>query len=135
MTEPWFPDSLAVIISGLSDQLPDLWVADRLPEPIDDDLPAVWVNPLPGGSMNVPWNTSAPLTDAPSFDIDILSAASKGPKFLNDTAARVRRALFTLADLPKVARVIEDVPLAARPDWNPRVLRVGGEYSLILPRT
>lgn len=134
MTIPWFPDALGAIVTGLKAQLGDLWVADRLPDPIEDDLPAVWINPLPGGSSNVPWNSSAPLTDSPSFDIDILSPASAGPKALNDLAARVRRAVFNIPSLSPVAKVIEDVPFTKRPDWNPRVLRVGGEYALILTR-
>lgn len=134
MTGPWFPDALGVIITGLKAQLGAVWVADRLPEPLESDLPAVWVNPLPGGSMNTPWNDSAPLTDAPAFDIDILAAAAAGPKALNDLGAQVRRALFALPDLTAAARVIEDVPIAKRPDWNPHVLRIGGEYSLIFSR-
>lgn len=136
MSEPWFPDPLAIIVTGLKGQLGDLWVADRLPDPIDDDLPAVWINPLPGGSSNVPWNSSAPLTDSPAFDIDILAAAGAGPKALNTLAARVRQAVFNIPNLSPVAAVIEDVPFTKRPDWDPRrVLRVGGEYALVLSRT
>lgn len=130
-----FPDALALLVTGLKKQLGSAWVADRLPDPIESALPAVWINPVPGGSMHAPWNDSAPLTDAPSFDIDILGQTSKGPKALNDFAAEVREALVNLSSTtPAIKRVIEDVPLTKRPDWNPKVLRVGGEYALIISR-
>lgn len=131
----WFPDPLAIMVTELTAQLDGIWVADRLPDPLEDDLPAVWINPLPGGSLHVPWNDSAPLADNPSFDIDILARASDGPKALNDLAARVRQALFAIPTLSvPVVSVTEDVALSKRPDWNPRTLRVGGEYALTLSR-
>ena len=130
-----FPDPLALIIDGLLGQFDGVWVGTELPDPVESDLPAVWVNPLPGSGLNIPWNESAPLTDAPSFDVDVFASANDGLKELNDFAAQVREALFRIPALDRrVKRVIEDVPLAKRPDWNPKVLRVGGEYALIISR-
>lgn len=130
-----FPDPLEVIIAGLSKQLGTGWVADRLPDPLAANLPAVWVNPLPGSTRFVPWGDSAPLVDEPAFDVDILAAAAKRPKALYTYAGEVRQALLALPSVdPRIVRVIEDVPLTKRPDWNPATLRVGGEYSLVLRR-
>lgn len=130
-----FPDPLALIIDGLLDQLGEVWVGTELPDPIEPDLPAVWVNPLPGSGLNTPWNESAPLTDAPSFDVDVFGKTDNGLVELNEFAATVREALFAIPAIDsRVKRVIEDVPLSKRPEWNPKVMRVGGEYALIVSR-
>lgn len=131
-----FPDPLAILVAALRTQLGSRrWIADRLPVPVESDLPAVWINPLPGSSTLAPWGDSAPLLDWPAFDVDVLAPASKGPKALNDYAAEVRQALLAIPRVdPRVKRVVEEVPLGRRPDWNPSILRVGGEYSLAVAR-
>ena len=130
-----FADGLAILISGLQSQFPDRWVADRLPPQVESDLPAIWINPIPGATRFSPWGEGLPLEDVPAFDVDILAAKSAGWRALYDYADAVRTALLTIYTRdPRVRGVNEDVPLTKRPDWNDRVIRVGGEYSLRIPR-
>lgn len=127
-----YPDLLASVVHNVGDQLHGVWVADRLPLPLRvEDLPAVWVNPVPGSSGGMPWNGHAPLWDEPSFDVDILMPKSGGVGALRAMADRVREAIFRvrIAD-PAVSLVTEEVPFAPRPDWNDQVIRYGGEYSM-----
>lgn len=131
-----FHDGLAIIVNGLQTQFPDLWVANRLPEDPESELPAIWVNPIPGATRFKPWGPHMPLEDVPAFDVDVLAKRSAGWATMNNLADSVRRALYNLPGVDhRVRETIEDVPFTPRPDWNDRVIRVGGEYSLRIPRS
>ncbi len=137
MTAPrLFHDGLAILVQGLQSQFPDRWVANRLPQEPETDLPAIWIQPIPGATRFKPWGAHAPLEDVPAFDVDILARKAADWGALFAFADSVRAALYSLPGRdPRVREVIEDVPFTPRPDWNDRVIRVGGEYSLRVPRS
>lgn len=130
-----YADGLSLLITTLQSRFPGAWVADRLPPALESGLPAIWVQPIPGSTAYTPWGGMLPLEDRPSFDVDILASKTAGWKALNDYADAVRTALLTLPVYNHLLRgVTEEVPFTARPEWNDRVIRVGGEYSLRIPR-
>lgn len=129
-----YADGLGILVTALQSRFPGQWVADRLPTPVESSMPAIWINPIPGSTAYRPWG-GMPLEDRPAFDVDILGLASVGWLALNDYADAVRTALYSIPAVDsRVRQVEEDVPLTKRPDYNDRLIRVGGEYSLRIPR-
>ena len=130
-----YPEGLSILIDSLQGQFPGMWVADRLPPSPEKELPAIVVSPIPGGTEHRPWGEPLPLADLPAFDIDVYGLRRVGWGALHTLAGQVRVATLILErNSPQVQRVDEDVPITRRPDWNENIIRMGGEYSLRIPR-
>lgn len=130
-----FQDGLAILVQGLQAGFPSLWVADRLPPRPEVEMPAIVVSPIPGGSEHRPWGEPLPIADLPAFDIDVYGLRSAGWGALHTLGSQVRVATLRLSQTDaRVQRVDEDVPITRRPDWNDQIIRLGGEYSMRIPR-
>lgn len=136
MTDNGFPDALEKVIGALNTALPLAYVGDELPAQtaLENRLPIVLVQDVPGGSKHLPWQAATgPLTDVFAADFYILAKSRAQSR---DLAARVRGILFSLVWRNDIAihRVIEESAFSRAPDWNPRVKREHGEYAFEIGR-
>ncbi|GAA4809616.1 MULTISPECIES: hypothetical protein [Tomitella] len=124
-------DLLAFVIDLLTDCLPDAVVADRLPplQQLEDALPVVLVDEPPGEDPIVPWGGVAPIIDNSAFDVEVFAPSLAATKPLTRIIRDVMFSLPQVAASP-VTRVSMPSGWATRPDFNPRVRRVGAEFSL-----
>lgn len=136
MTDNGFPDALEKVIGALNAALPLAWVGDELPAQtaLEQRLPIVLVQDVPGGSRAIPWQAGGgPLIDVFAADFYILAKTREQSR---EYARRVRGIIFSLVwrDDIEIKRVIENSAFARATDFNPRVKREHGEYAFEIGR-
>ncbi|QMU19003.1 hypothetical protein [Gordonia rubripertincta] len=136
MSDNGFPDPLEKIIGALNTGLPLAYVGDTLPAQtaLDQRLPVVLVQDIPGGSKHLPWQVGGgPLTDVFAADFYILGKTREQSR---EYARRVRGILFSLVyrDDIEIRRVIENSAFARATDWNTKIKREHGEYAFEIGR-
>lgn len=125
-------DVLRYVLTMVATALPEnTWVADSLPTPdeLQQHLPCVIVDLLPGGEMKAWGGSGFPLTDRFELDIDVI-AASRAKAVPIGVA--VRRMLHAL---PNTSGVVVDVTapaMSTRPDYNPHVKRIGCTATVVV---
>lgn len=127
-----YPDSEALVIGWLVDQLDCAVVAD-LPPNLEDVVPLVQITGLPGSNADRGWNGNRWLTGHPRIDVDTFAATRAEA---SDLCRSVQALLATLPGTTAggaiVADVREELGPDRRPDHNPRVSRYGGTYELTI---
>ncbi|AXH49655.1 tail terminator [Gordonia phage Frokostdame] len=136
MTDNGFPDALEKVIGALNTALPLAYVGDELPPQtaLENRLPIVLVQDVPGGSQAVPWQAGGgPLIDVFAADFYILGRNREQSR---EYAARTRGILFSLVyrDDIEIKKVIEVSAFSRATDFNPRVKREHGEYHFHIGR-
>lgn len=126
-------DALRVVIQELSARL-DVWVADVLPTPdeLDENLPLVVVDEVPGQSKLVPWQSDGPELRTLGVDIDVLGRSRSQTRPVRERIDQIMKALPNLN--VGITQVTPASTFHTRPDFNQMIRRVGGEY-LVVART
>ena len=126
-------DVLRVVIRELAARL-DVWVADVLPMPdeLDENLPMVVVDEVPGASKLLPWQSDGPELRTLGVDIDVLGRSRAQTRPIREHVDQIMKALPNL-DVG-ITQVKPASTFHTRPDFNQTVRRVGGEY-LVIART
>lgn len=127
------PDVLRIVIHELAERI-DVWVADVLPLPADleDNLPMVVVDEVPGASQMLPWQATGPELRALGVDIDVLGQSRAQTRPVRERIDQIMRALPNLG--VGITQVKPASTFHTRPDFNQTVRRVGAEY-LVMART
>lgn len=111
----------------------EVWVADHLPPgpELGGNLPAVVVDLLPGGNNMKAWGGFgvAPQVDGVVLDIDVFARSRADCVPLADTVRGLLYRLPADGDSPVVS--VDGSPLATRPDLNPHVRRLGGDFTVL----
>lgn len=126
-------DVLKQTIDVLAEALPGIWVADHLPptEDLDDNLPCVVVDLLPGAARSTAWGSDDfPVRlDDVVLDCEVF-AQSRGQAF--PLAERVRLVLYQLPHIASTDVTSVDCGIfTSREDLNPRVKVLGAEAELV----
>lgn len=132
MTAPLtdWPDILRFTLGIVGSTLPDVWVADRPPEPHEfaDQLPCVVIDLLPG-EETVPWGGHGKVIfDHMNFDIDVFAASRADAVPIANKVREVIHSLITVGDSPVVS--VDCPGFTTRPDYNPHIRRLGVTASL-----
>lgn len=128
-----FPDTEALLIGWLSEQMPDVWVTTDLPEELERVLPVLQVVRIGGGKHQYPWSLGGPLHDNPTCDLD---AYGRDREHAADLIQRACTLLPLLRNNTAgggvITDVVENVGPSWRPDYNPRVRRFGATYEFTI---
>ncbi|AOE44363.1 hypothetical protein SEA_GHOBES_10 [Gordonia phage Ghobes] len=123
------------VVKEVTDRLVDVFgergwvVSDQVPAELPvASLPLLVFTEQPGSEGVVPWNhQTGPLTEWLSLDLDLFGLDVLE---LKRAAREVTRVLYSLVrGQTSVVSVHTASSFARRPDWNDRVLRVGGEFD------
>ncbi|WIC89781.1 tail terminator [Gordonia phage Sapo] len=126
---------MADVVKDVTDALVDALepygytVADAVPAELPvSALPVLVFTEQPGSEGHRPWNQlTGPVTEWASLDFDLFDTDLLR---LKATARLVSRVLYSLVrGQNSVVSVHAGATFAKRPDWNDRVLRVGGEFD------
>lgn len=125
-----FTDVDALLIGWLARQLPTVRVVATLPGELERHVPVVQVARVGGRAETYPWSPSGPLHDRAAVDVDAYADSRAAAM---DLAGRCSQLLPTLRglvlDTAVATDVVENVAPTWRPDYNPRVARVGATYE------
>jgi hypothetical protein len=129
-------DELKLIIDRVAQYFPGCYVSDTLPPStsLEAKLPIIQIVDLPGGDWLTPWQAGqGPLISVFACDIYIFGTKRSETRAL---AENVQRVLWRLAGDPfvGVTKVVTESGFSRATDWNPRVLREHGEFSIHVRR-
>lgn len=123
-------DTLAAAINGC-------WVSDELPQNdrLERNLPAIVVrDDAPGWTDGKPWGgTAEPVFNVHAVDIEIYGRDLATIRTLGTAVSQIVHAMI-LDDTNPVVSVRSAQVFHTRPDWNPRVRRVGAEFAVTTAR-
>lgn len=143
MTTPadLMPNTRAVVIGYLADELDDVTVLATLPDEddFDDALPIVRVSHVGGAASKRGWN-HGPMFDNPTVDIDVYSPLGpvEAENTMDSLVNSVRTALASMKGYVDrdnggvVTKVMEIAGPAPRPETSTTVIRVGFTVGLIV---
>lgn len=127
------PDMVLFVVEFLSENMPDVWVADALPpdEQLDEYLPCVVVDVLPGREVRDSWGGAGfpVMLDGVSLDLEVFarSRAQATP-----VAERVRLLMHQLPFIDgSQVTTVECPTFGSREDLNPRVKALGVVAELV----
>lgn len=124
-------DVLKHVIERLSADLPGVWVADHLPPvaQMDDHLPAVVVDLLPGTERLAWGGLGGPQFDGVNLDIDVFARSRSAAAPVADQVRALLHSLPADEDSPVLS--VDAPGFSTRPDYNPHVRRVGGDVTVM----
>lgn len=122
--------AIGYILDRLAQHITGAWISDEMPahDALESNLPAIVLEDMPG------WTDGQPLGGAPlvhELAVDV-AVYARDVSTARTIAAAVERIVFAAildGDGP-IMSVSQPVTMHKRPDWNDRVKRVGGEFSL-----
>ena len=123
-------DAINTVLDKLADHISGAWIGEGMPpyDELEQNLPAIVIEDMPGFTDTVPLGGS-PLVHEIAIDVAIYAHDLAMARSL---ASAVERIVFALVldAASNVSHVSQPVTMHKRPDWNARVKRVGGEFSL-----
>lgn len=118
------------VLDALADHITGAWIGEELPphDELERNLPAILVEDVPGHTDAQPWG-AGPLIHAVAVDIEVYGRSFDAVRTIGTAVERIIHHLVVEPG-SSVSRVIQETTFHKRPDWNPRVKRVGAEFEL-----